>query len=405
MSNGNITLISSISGLFTISGYQLQGCYQSTKTVAMIGIFASFASLNLSWISIMPDNYYVGNSSSFLLSTITSSNLTINNISIIIGNSSNYLKIGSIVSSDSANIYYQFGGVLAVYTFTNIEINSLLHQSFIHVKTDYVSISGFLIGYSTSSNDNITINNICFQQNMTSSISQQNYTQFGILGNCDGKTRLLNLRVSIYAQGKYFINVAIIGVQTSLSTEMSNIVIVMIISHNDNLLGSVAALISYMNCENFSILNTTVLNSNISSYGDVSGLIGYSTLVNKNITILNSTVFNSTISAINNVTAFVSYFAFTNVTISNSTVNLSNISANINSGGFIGYGASSNVTINNSTISTVRITGIGNGFIIGCDNLNTYHLTNSKSIGTNYIGGTVQGNCPSFTNALVPKGC
>ncbi|CAL6102208.1 Hypothetical_protein [Hexamita inflata] len=404
MSNGNITLISSISGLLKISGYQLQGCYLSTNTVAMIGIFASFASLNLSWISIIPDNYYVGNSSSFLLSTIISSNLKINNISIIIGNSINYLEIGSIVSLNSINQYYQFGGVLAVFTFTNIEINSFIQQSFINVKTDYVSRFGFLLGYSTSTNNNISINNVCFQLNMSSSSSQQQYSMVGIFGCYDGDTKLYNMSILIRVYGKNFAHFGPISTHSSLNTQISNVITVMIVSQNGNLSIAVAALISYINCVNFQILNATVLNSNIIAYDYAGGLIGYSYANCKNLTIFNSTVFNSTISATQSMVAgFVTYIQ-NNVTISNSVLDYSNISAQFYVGGFTSYCLSSNFTIDNSTISFARITGSQLGFVTGYNNGSTYHLINSKSIGTNYIGGAVQGNC-AFTNALVPRGC
>ncbi|CAL6008519.1 Conserved_hypothetical protein [Hexamita inflata] len=167
-SYGNITLTSDINGVFNISEHQVLGNYVSTQTIAMIGINMQAATVNVNQICFKPNAFNVGNCSSYLFSSITGfSTLIINNFALIIGSSSNFQLLGSIITSYSN--YYLFGGIIAyINCVSSIIVNNIIFDSYQKFTTNYVNNSGFLSGFIQSALSKVTINNLCLQQNMTS---------------------------------------------------------------------------------------------------------------------------------------------------------------------------------------------------------------------------------------------
>ncbi|CAL6066623.1 Hypothetical_protein [Hexamita inflata] len=412
-SMGNITLIDSVSGSMNISIYKVFGTYQTTLTAAMIGLSINSANINVKQTIFKPDVMYVGNCSSYLFTTVVSSTITINNIAIIMGNKTNFMQIGSITTTNwYSPLFYQFGGIISLYNSSTINTNQLIQDSYQKIVTDYISKSGFLLGFvlHSSSPSNITFSNLCLQQNMSSIVSQKNFSQFGLI-NSDGSIKVYNSTISFSVQGSIFIYFGLIAThsQTSTYLEFSNVNTSVSMAVGATQLTYIGALIGWQGSKNASIINTQVINSNITSKQDVGGFIGRSYTSADNTTILNSTLINSTISAsLNTAGGFIAYHTNKNVTLINSMVSSSNISSAATiSGGFVGHCQSTTLHIESSSVLNIRVTGTTSlGFILGSSGTgNTFELIYSYPIGTNYINGVVQGTCTLFTSATIPKGC
>ncbi|CAL6076001.1 Conserved_hypothetical protein [Hexamita inflata] len=364
LSTGNITLISTITSVLNISGYQVLGSYFSTQTVAMIGINLYIANISINHISIKPNTFNVGNQSSYLFSnTLASSNtLNIYNSVVIIGSDSNRLLLGSISTSQSNT--YIFGGIISYINGASIiRINNFILDSYQQFSTNYVSSSGFLVGY-VSSQSSVFINNTCLQQNMSSTTLQFYYC--GIIGQNEGNSSVYNSSVALYVQSTYLYCFGIIGYHTSNSIydEVINLRTSMILNsiQGSSYIGSIFGAEQAFNC---SVLNATVIGGNLYVTNGSSYVGGFSGTNIRNMTIQNSTVSQTNISGCNNV------------------------------GGFIGYGAQTYII--NSKIQFVCIFGTSYvGIVIGQSVGNVYITGSSSS--SNYVNGVNQSNCAVLSN-------
>ncbi|CAL6094799.1 S-layer_homology domain-containing protein [Hexamita inflata] len=432
-SAGNITLINNINGVFNISGYQVLGDYSSTLTVAMFGINVQTATINLNQVSFKPNTYNVGNVSSYLFGSSVSgaSSFAIYNLAIIIGNSSNFMLLGSITTTSSNK--YWFGGIIAfINTTSSINVNNVILDSYQKFSTQYVCNSGFLVGYVNFSSSNVTIKNVCLQQNMTSTTTQFQY--FGFIGWNSGNTSIQNASVTFSVQGAQLYNLGIVGHQysSSLYAEVINLITVVSVSSSGaDYVGTVFGQESAKNC---SVQNANVVRGNISGSSIVGGIIGYQS---SNATILDSSVQNSNISGSSqNVGGIIGYQnSNANATILNSSVQYSNVSGSSIVGGIIGYqNSNANATILNSSVQNSNISGqSGAGGIIGrCLSklyltdvqIKSVRITGSSGLGvvvgqnaggphsfitstasSNYINGAIQTDCASLLNSKPNSGC
>ncbi|CAL6090482.1 inverse_autotransporter beta-barrel domain-containing protein [Hexamita inflata] len=435
LSAGNITLINNINGAFNISGYQVLGDYNSTLIVAMIGINVQTATINLNQVSFKPNTYNVGNESSYLFGSTVSgaSSIEINHLAIIIGNSSNFQLLGSITTSSSN--YYRFGGIIAfINTALYINVNSVILDSCQKFSTGYVQSSGFLVGKVDSSSSNVTIKNVCLQQNMTSTTTE--FLYFGLIGRNIGNTSIQNASVTLSVQGRIFNYFGIVGIQSSSSLYAKVINLrtsVSVSSSGGNRVGSVFGYEAAKNCSvqnaslvggnisgsdsvggiigfqnsnaNVTILNFSVQNSNISDSDSVGGIIGFQNS-NANVTILNFSVQNSNISGSDSVGGIIGFQnSNANATILDSSVQNSIISGSDYVGGIIGYCLTSKLYLTDVQIKFVRITGSSSlGVVVGYNNGGTYSFITSTA-SSNYINGVLQTDCASLSNTWSVSGC
>ncbi|CAL6095187.1 Conserved_hypothetical protein [Hexamita inflata] len=103
-SSGNITLINTVTCL-NITGYQILGAIQSTNTVAMISLNLNSTTI-INNVCFKPTVFTVGNCSSYLFNSVNSVFLTLSDIGIIIGDSSN--QVLAQIASNST-FQFQFG--------------------------------------------------------------------------------------------------------------------------------------------------------------------------------------------------------------------------------------------------------------------------------------------------------
>ncbi|CAL5978987.1 Conserved_hypothetical protein [Hexamita inflata] len=428
-SNGNITLINNINGSLNVSGYQVIGTYNSTGSVAMIGLNVNYTTVNVNEVNFKPTVFNVGNCSSYLFGNVatTTSTIQIDNFAVILGSSSNFLLLGSIYTNSYNTNYYLFGGTIAYINSNSVvNINNVILDSYQQFITYHVSNSGFLVGYSKLAGSSITIQNVCLQQNITSTVLRIYW--FGIIGQNYGNSSIQNINVALAVQGAYFQYFGIIGFQQgSVYSEIVNSrTSVSISSGTGYLIGSLFGVEGALNC---SILNVSVVGGNISTGGTLSvgGFVGQQT---KNLTIQNSsiqqtnisgtsiiggfvgnqqqnlTVMNSSIQQTNisgsssDVGGFVGHlYKFLNLAIQNSSILQSNISGSSYVGGFVGY-QDIDMYLTNSQIQSSRLssTSANVGIVVGyVASGNTIYYTNSSSAQI-YVNNTLKTNCATLSN-------
>ncbi|CAL6066481.1 filamentous_hemagglutinin N-terminal domain-containing protein [Hexamita inflata] len=423
LSNGKITLINSVSGVLNISGYQVLGSYQSSYTVAMIGLSVVSANVNVNQVSFSPSLYNVGNGSSYLFGTTaaTASTFVINNLAVTIGSSSNYLVLGSIASTASSQ--YQIGGIIiSLSSGSNLNVNNYMHDCFQTFSTTFVNQSGFLVGSVKSNTSSITIQNVCFQQNMTS--NSATFNSFGLIGESIGNIILKNAKITLSVQGKSYNNFGVIGFQSSSIVGIKNLIsFVGTIPGTGNYVGSIFGWESALNCtvqdtnitcdintryyiggifgtqyNNGTIINATIYKSNVA--GTVGGFIGW-LQTGANTTLINSTLAQTSLTSTSLIGGVIGWQEISsNTTLIDSTISTSNISG-VSVGGIIGY-CQSSLYMKNSKIVQVRITivQISNqqtyyGIVVGRNN-GFHYITNSVS--TDNLVNDIKSSCESLTN-------
>ncbi|CAL6036896.1 Hypothetical_protein [Hexamita inflata] len=380
-SNGNITLINNINGVFNVSGYQVLGTYTSTGTVAMIGLNINSATANVNQVSFQPTAFNVGNGSSYLFgNATTTSTIKINNFAVIIGSISSFYLLGSISSTSLSSNYYQFGGIIASVNGNSVLIvNNVILDSYQKFSTNYTSYSGFLIGYNINSNQSIiTIQNVCLQQNMTSTTLQFLYV--GLIGANLGNTSIQKLiqltqllllliqfkSVCFSVQGAYINSFGIIGYQQSgsINANITNLItLVNVNSMSGGYIGTIFGTEIALNCL---VQNVNVVETNINS-GSTSYVSSFFGLLYKNTTIMNS------------------------------SIKQTNISSSSYIGGFVGWcNSNSSLYLINSKIQFMRFLGSNIGIVVGYGS-GIIYFTGSSSTQI-YVNGVLRSDCAVLSN-------
>ncbi|CAL6033712.1 two-partner_secretion system exoprotein TpsA4 [Hexamita inflata] len=401
-SNGNITLINNINGIFKISGYQVLGDYNSNLTVSMIGINVQSANVGINQVSFKPNTYNVGNGSSYLFGSSVSavSVFEISNFAVIIGNRSNFVLLGSI--STTLSNYYLFGGIISyINSQSSYNIKNIILDSYQKFSTNYLNYSGFLVGYVYSSANKIAIRNVCLQNNMTSTTIEIRY--FGLIGDNYGNISFYNALVIFTVQNTKFYYFGIVGYQyeNSIYAEVVNVITSVRVSASGG--GYVGSVFGYEGAKNCLIQNVSVIKGKVSGQNSIGGIIGD---YYNNATIVNSSVKNLLISGSNSVGGMIGYqyYLSTNVTVVDSSIQNSNISGSNSVGGVLGT-CITKLYLTNTQIEFVRISSGSNfGIVVGYNNGGTLSLITSTAA-SNYINGNKLTQCASLSSTWSVSGC
>ncbi|CAL6017376.1 Conserved_hypothetical protein [Hexamita inflata] len=429
MSQGNITLINTITNVVNIQYYQVLGEYLSQGCVAMISLNINIATITLTYINFLPAAYNVGSYSSYLLSNVTSSSIQISNIVIILGNSSNS-QIANDVFSDDTDNQMCFGGLVNyLINQSALQINQLVLDSYQIFNTDYITQYGIIIGF-TSSNTNTIIENICFNL-FIQQLQLQNSMiyAFGMIGTSNGSVQVKSISATINVQVTYLVYFGLVlgFVEQSPQVLLDELIVISNIktTHSDaisSIIGSTWALnctiqnsliinssqqygvqnggiISIAMSSNLTVLNISYQNSNISASGNqVGGIIGICSNTSVYIVgvILNYIQIDTTHQGVG---GFFGDIYNSKILLNNSSLQNSKIVGKQIIGGFFGNSSYSMLQINNSFVQSIHITSTyAYGIILGLDSNNTFQIHYSFSLGENYINAINQYNCASFTN-------
>ncbi|CAL6042813.1 Hypothetical_protein [Hexamita inflata] len=367
LSQGNITLFGSITGTMDVNNYQINGQYLSTACVALLGITVSSANISLKYITAAPFAFNVGNYSALLLSNVQASTISIVNIIIMLGNSTNQ-QITNSITSTAANTY-QFGGLITYVYNATTKINSLLINSNQSFTSNYVANSGLVIGNAQYYKTVVIIQNFCLKQQLNS--TSLNFTSVGIFGLYIGNISIKQSSIIFNVQTAYLRNFGIIG-SSKVSAIYSELIdmkvsVNTIVGTNSN--GMVASLVGDQEFSLISVQNLYISSCNISSQNLNGCFIGYS--FSSNVTIINSSVQNS------------------NITSTQQWV-----------GGLIGYSNACKYKITNVSVQVVRIKSASyQGIILGLDfnGSNAFTISSSWTAG-NYVNDVQQVDCSNLTN-------
>ncbi|CAL6091572.1 Hypothetical_protein [Hexamita inflata] len=374
MSQGNITLFSSITGTMDVNNYQISGQYMSTACVALLGITVSSASISLKFITAAPYVFTVGNYSALLFSNVQATAISITNIVVMLGNSTNQ-QITNSITSTAANTF-QFGGLITYVYNVITKINSLLINSNQQFASNYVANSGLVLGNAQYYKTVVVLQKFCFKQQLNS--TSLNFTSVGIFGLYIGNISINQSSIVFSVQAAYLRNFGVIG-SSKVSAIYSEIIdmrvsINTIVGTNSN--GMVSSVIGDQEFQVIFVLNLQLSSCNISSQNLNGCFIGYS--FSSNVTVTNSSVQNS------------------NITSSQQWV-----------GGLVGYSNACKYKITNVSVQAVRIKSTNyQGIILGLDfnGSNAFTISSSWTAG-NYINDILQADCAYLTNIWSASQC
>ncbi|CAL6040813.1 Conserved_hypothetical protein [Hexamita inflata] len=268
MSSGSIALINTVSGSIYITSYQILGTIQSSNQVSMIALSVASASGQISQVSFKANVFTVGNCSSYLFGAAASSEFTISNIVITIGNSTSLQNLSQI---SPGSYLWQFGGIIAnILGSSKINIYNIIFDCYQQINTVSNNF-GFLVGYGQQSSSTLIISNLCQQQKINSS---QQFQYFGLIGYTLTNISLtqVNTRTIIITNSGNYVGI-LFGYIQSANSIIQN---VSVVNCNINIssLNFIGGFIGYMLSSNVQILNSTISQSNFSGSSYIGGLIG-----------------------------------------------------------------------------------------------------------------------------------
>ncbi|CAL6114297.1 Conserved_hypothetical protein [Hexamita inflata] len=365
-SSGNITLINISSGVMNITGYQVLGIYQSTLNIAMVAFTViSQSTLRIYNVTFQPSAFIIGNLSSYFFIQIDPSNITFNNISVILGSVTQFQTLTSITSTETNQ--YQFSGLITIMgNGIVIIVTNLLYDCYQYLNADYVMQSGFIFSFQDQYLQfNVTFQNICIQQNFSSSTIQ--FTDSGLIGGLAGVLSMKQSSIIFTVQSNYDQMVTfgmafgIFGVQNGKS-ELINLIVTMKVYLNTPKLGNFGFFATSQG-GHFLIQNSTFKNYNITTQSQV-GIICQN--LNADGSVINTTVQSCNISAGSYVGGFFASVNNQDQQIQNSTIVNINITATGSDdlkyiGAMIGYLMSDgyfNAYFQNSSVISNNIQGI-----------------------------------------------
>ncbi|CAL6033892.1 Hypothetical_protein [Hexamita inflata] len=364
MSQGNITLFSSITGTMDVNNYQISGQYMSTACVALLGITVSSASISLKFITAAPYVFTVGNYSALLFSNVQATAISITNIVVMLGNSTNQ-QITNSITSTAANTF-QFGGLITYVYNVITKINSLLINSNQQFASNYVANSGLVLGNAQYYKTVVVLQKFCFKQQLNS--TSLNFTSVGIFGLYIGNISINQSSIVFSVQAAYLRNFGVIG-SSKVSAIYSEIIdmktsVNMTVSPSSN--GWVGPLIGDEEFALVFVQNVIVFNSNVSSTTFVGGFFG--------------DCFNGIVS------------------VKNSSLQQTTISGQQYIAGLVGYSNSGTYKLASMSFQNVQIKCTNYpGIILGAVSNCTFDISGSWSVG-NSINGVLQADCVSLTN-------
>ncbi|CAL6114810.1 Hypothetical_protein [Hexamita inflata] len=273
---GNISLIENVAGVFNVTGFQVLGTYQSQGCVALGANTANTTAVFMNNVSFAPSAFNVGNMSSYLFNQVNSSQIQLTNVAVVLGNSSSP-AVSNFVFVISA-LQYQFGGLASQLNSTNLKVTDLSFNCKQIYKIYYIQNSGLLVGLTNYSANFVQIQRACISFALKSISIIQN---FGLLGNIQVQLQIeqSNIMMNIISADS-LTQVGIIGFQYIQFVQNNFYSLKVNLNINQNVGNYVGAIVGYNQYPNCTILNSSVQNTNLNASSHCGGFMGYTYLSN-----------------------------------------------------------------------------------------------------------------------------
>ncbi|CAL6082950.1 Conserved_hypothetical protein [Hexamita inflata] len=350
-SQGSIALIGSVTGTLNITNYQVLGFYVSQAGIALGANVVNTSTIYVDNVSFTPYTFNAGNMSSYLFSTVNSSSVLLDDISIVLGTVENPMLSNFLATTSSQ--YYQFGGLVSNLNATKLNITDIQYNVKQTYMIFYIYNSGLLLGRASLAGNNVIVQRICLSYIVKSFTS---FSVFGVIGVFEGTLQFQQSNIMISIQSAdTFTFVGVIGSTTTacVYTNIQNVKTSVNVNEN---IGTtyVSALIASHTSPNCTISNSTVQNSYLNSTQYTGGFIGYCQSL---VVIQFSTVVNSAIRSVSCSGGLIGY-AYHNVQVSNTTVQNITVGFNSQASSFIGgLQVGSFLAISNDQVINVTVNG------------------------------------------------
>ncbi|CAL6089461.1 Conserved_hypothetical protein [Hexamita inflata] len=391
---GSLSLVGSITGQMNIINYEVSGTYETQGSVSLGASSLISSNVMIKHVNFMPYSFIYGNQSSYLFRIVSSSMIEISRSTIIVGNQSAQLILGSLTTTSTQQ--QQFGGLVSQMTATRLIVAEISYFSNFTCTTQFMAKSGLLLGMSISASSQVIFQGLCAQltidansvfnqfgvigyvegnvtvkqANIVTNINTVTMNYLGVVGNIASLSKLscfsdllLQQRLQFTSGGS---NSALVGYLQAQTSKLTNIQLNNNLQNGTGVYGGFIALSK----SDISISDSVVSNSTTISTGYSSAVIGQSTIssIVQNILIVNNFINSS------QQVGSVFGFADSDVTIRNGEIQYITLISKQNLGGYIGIvllGRQVSVqNANSSDILILSLAASSAGIIIGLTNAN-----------------------------------
>ncbi|CAL5999026.1 Hypothetical_protein [Hexamita inflata] len=295
-STGCFNLFNSVNGKLFIKGYLIDGIYtsQNSLTFGVYNVKVN-SNVNLQYIHVQPQQFYIGNQSSYILSLINCSEIQIAHISVNIGRISLSNTLTIITTSITNN--FNFGGLICYQNSTTTTIFDVTLLIYEQILTIFINNSGLLIGQSFQSYQT-QIQSICISFTISSQETSQ-FFRFGMIGYANGILEINKVNsIQSYLSGKFLEIGSILGYVDGILSNFLNIKLQIDIENNQGYYTGALAGTLYSDFQ--TIQNITILQSVITGE-EQNGLI---TSTSKKLNIYQLIILSSTVNTKNKSDSF-----------------------------------------------------------------------------------------------------
>ncbi|CAL6084519.1 Hypothetical_protein [Hexamita inflata] len=378
-SAGNISLVGTMQGVLNVKNYQIAGAYHSMEQASFGVLDVQNSEIFFQMVNIQISTFAVGNQSAYLLIYVNNSNVLVSKTSIYINGNRNDI-------TTTLEAQFAFGGFITVMNHSTASIKSVSQRDSLSSNVDFISNSGFLVGYTADNKNNLSISQVCAVLSVSFKTSAL-INSFGLIGQFSGHLFISAIQLQFSATKSQFKNFGILG----LTSTVSNLVKV----------------------QNIMLTLTMAINVNFNiDKVNVAAVIG--NVTTSEIEISDITINSSTISASSHVALLIGYQYKSQVNIVGVNINSSAVAANKSVGGLISNSQYSTLQISTVVIQQLRSSAADNtafSGIIQCisDSSNSIisdvliNCSSSSSVASSYpaISGGICAQSISSTNMLI----
>ncbi|CAL6012046.1 Hypothetical_protein [Hexamita inflata] len=196
-SAGSVDLIYTASGALNVRNYQVVGSYYSSQSSCLGAFNTVNGQVSLQNVNFNPTVFTFGNTSSYLFAVFTQSLLQIQKIVISVGVSTANPNIITSISS-SATSQFVFGGIVAVSSQSQIDLQTSAFKVFSQFDTAFQNYTGQICGQLIGANI-VSVSHICYQE--SAQLQAASKVLMGAIGLIEGVFSLAKTSIAISLAG------------------------------------------------------------------------------------------------------------------------------------------------------------------------------------------------------------